>query len=83
MVQFEVAMKFFLYRLFGKKLVPADDYKDSIINMLMMDPNVHGMDLWSFVKKEFNAEPVYHWKERRNYLKFDNEKDHMMFLLKI
>jgi hypothetical protein len=83
MVHVEVAMKFFLYKLLGKKLVPITDYKDSIINMMLMDPNGYTMDLWGFVKREFNAEPVYNWKEGRNYLKFDNTQDQMMFLLKI
>ncbi len=76
-------MKFLFYKLLGKKLVPITNYKDNIIDMMLADPNGYSMDLWGFVKREFNAEPVYNWKEGRNYLKFDNTQDQMMFLLKI
>jgi hypothetical protein len=76
-------MKFFLYKLLGKKLVPITDYKDSIINLMLNHPSGYTMDLWGFIKREFNAEQAYNWKEQRNYLKFDSTQDLMMFLLKI
>ena len=76
-------MKFFLYKLLGKRLVPITEYRDSIIDMMLHHPDGYVMDIWGFVKREFNAEPVYNWREQRNYLKFENTKDEMMFLLKI
>lgn len=76
-------MKFFFYRLMGKNLIPITNYKDSLIDMMLNDPTGYKMDIWGFVKREFNAEPVYNWREQRNYLKFENTKDQMMFLLRI
>lgn len=51
--------------------------------MMLSDPAGYRMDIWGFVKREFNAEPVYNWREHRNYLKFENTQDQMMFLLRI
>lgn len=76
-------MKVLFYKLLRKRLVPVDDYRNKLIDRYMADSRSKTLPLWEYIRQEFNTDPVYSWRERRNYLKFKNEKDYMMFLLKI
>jgi len=79
-------MKVLFYKLLRKKMVPVPDYSDRIIaHLLSTNPNpvYASLDIWDYVKKEFNAEQVYSWRESQNYLKFNNERDYIMFLLRV
>lgn len=83
MVQVEVAMKVLFYKLLRKRMVPVDDYRNKLIDRYMADSRSKTLPLWEYIRQEFNIDPVYSWREKKNYLKFNNEKDYMMFLLKI
>lgn len=77
-------MKVLFYKLLRKRMVPIDAYRPMLFDKFLNDnryPNV--LEFWKYMKQEFNIDPVYSWREGRNYLKFKNEKDYMMFLLKL
>ena len=80
-------MKVLFYKLLRKRLVPVDAYRDILVDRFIgraSNPDyTTPSGLWEYIKQEFNADQVYSWREQRNYLKFNNEKDYMMFLLKI
>jgi hypothetical protein len=71
--------------LFEKKhKVVAEDYSARIIDaMLRSGTGVYSNSFWKFVKKEYNGTQVFSWTEEKNYIMFDDEKDYMMFLLRM
>jgi hypothetical protein len=71
--------------LFGKKhKVVAEEYSSRIIdNMLRSGHGVYSRSFWDFIKKEYNGEQEYSWNREKNYIVFNDEKDYMMFLLKM
>lgn len=76
-------MKVLFYKFLRKRIVPMDDYRDVLIDRYVTDNRSETLPFWEYVKKEFNVDQVYSWREMRNYLKFKSERDYMMFLLKI
>jgi hypothetical protein len=71
--------------LFGKKhKVLAEKYSDRIIHvMISRNTGVYSKSFWEFVKKEYNGDQEYSWNAEKNYIVFNDEKDYMMFLLKM
>ena len=57
-------------------------YKDAIIAKLLNGPD-RGMGFWQFVEKEYNGKQDWSWWHKKNCIKFQNDKDYMLFLLKI
>jgi hypothetical protein len=74
-------------RLFQKTYkVLAKEYSDRIIdNMLEEEPSVaySRNQFWQYVKEEYNGNQDFSWAINENYIVFDDEKDYMMFLLKM
>ena len=71
--------------LFRKKhRVVAEEYSDRIIHiMISRNTGVYSKSFWEFVKKEYNGDQEFSWPKEKNYIVFNNEKDYMMFLLKM
>ena len=77
-------MKVLFYKFLGKRIIPVEDYRDKIIDRFLSDTRFTDKSgLWEYIKKEYNADQVYSWREQQNYLKFNSEQDYMMFLLKL
>lgn len=83
MVHIEVLMKVLFYKLLRKRMVPIELYREAIIDRFINAGPPDTGDIFKYIKQEFNADRVYSWHEQKNYLKFNSEKDYMMFLLKI
>jgi hypothetical protein len=71
--------------LFRKKhKVVAEEYSSRIIDaMLRSGTGVYSKSFWEFVKKEYNGDQEFSWPKEKNYIVFNDEKDYMMFLLKM
>ena len=64
------------------KKVAADLYKDVIIDKLLNGPS-RGMGYWEFVEKEYNGKQHWSWWHKKNFIKFKNDKDYTLFILKM
>lgn len=68
---------------FSKKFkVPISRHGDQI-SKRFSDAKLPRTDVWEFIRETFNAQREYNYREQQNYLVFKNEKDYMMFLLKL
>jgi hypothetical protein len=67
-----------------KHRVLAEDYSKRIIDeMLKTGIGVYSNSFWKFVKKEYNGDQEFSWRKDKNYIVFKDEKDYMMFLLRM
>lgn len=67
--------------LFRKKhKVLARDFSNNIIDAMLRGNTT---SFWEFVKKEYNGDQEFNWAINENYIVFTEEKDYMMFLLKM
>jgi hypothetical protein len=62
--------------------VMDNEYNLKIVKKMSADQKLN-MDIWDYVKQEFNAGRKWSWKTEQNYLVFDNEQDYSMFLLRM
>ena len=71
--------------LFRKKhKVLAEEYSSRIIDaMLSSGKGVYSKSFWEFVKNEYNGDQEFSWPKEKNYIVFNDEKDYMMFLLRM
>jgi hypothetical protein len=67
-----------------KHRVLAEDYSDRIVRiMLSRNTGVYSKSFWQFIKAEYNGDQEYSWNKEKNYIVFKDEKDYMMFLLRM
>jgi len=80
MVLIEVGMNVFR----KKHRVLAEDYSDRIIRiMISQNTGVYSKSFWQFIKQEYNGDQEFSWRKDKNYIVFKDEKDYMMFLLRM
>lgn len=69
-------------KLFRKKIkILASNHSDAIIARMVRDGD-HSMGFWEYVQ-ELGAKREWSWRENKNFLVFDSEKDYTAFLLKL
>jgi hypothetical protein len=61
--------------------VMDNEYNLKIVKKMSADQKLN-MDIWDYVKQEFNAGRKWSWKTEQNYLVFNNEQDYIMFVLR-
>jgi hypothetical protein len=67
-----------------KHKVLAEEYSSRIIDaMLSSGHGVYRNSFWQFVKQEYNGDQEFRWRKEKNYIVFNDEKDYMMFLLRM
>lgn len=67
-----------------KHRVLAEEYSARIVDaMLSRGKGVYSKSFWQFVKAEYNGDQEFSWRKDKNYIVFKEEKDYMMFLLKM
>jgi hypothetical protein len=62
--------------------VTENDYNVKIVKHMTATGKIQ-MQFFDFVKQEFNAEREWSWRTRENFLVFNNERDYVMFLLRM
>ncbi len=69
-------------KLFRKKFkIPSDTHIDAILARMKKDGDL-GEDLWEYIQ-ELGAKREWSWRESKNFLVFDSEKEYTAFLLKL
>lgn len=67
-----------------KHKVLAEEYSSRIIDaMLSSGKGVYSKSFWEFIKQEYNGDQEFSWRKDKNYIVFKDEKDYLMFLLKL
>jgi len=67
-----------------KHKVLAEEYSARIVDaMLSSGKGVYSKSFWQFIKQEYNGDQEFSWRKDKNYIVFKEEKDYMMFLLKM
>jgi hypothetical protein len=56
-------------------------YNVKIVKKMSADGKID-MELFDYIKQEFNAHRKWSWDTKENFLVFDNEQDYTMFLLR-
>lgn len=68
---------------FSKKvLVPISTHFEQILDNMTNDRELHD-DLWKYISKKFGVTRKYSWRNSTNYLVFKNDKEYLLFLLKL
>jgi len=72
-----------MYWPFSKKvLVPISTHFEQILDNMRIDCKVH-WDLWKYIFEKFSVERKYSWRDNTNYLVFKDDKEYMVFLLRL
>lgn len=62
--------------------VLENQYNFKIVKRMSAEGKLN-MEIFDYVKQEFNADRKWSWNTKENFLVFNNEHDYVMFLLRM